>query len=122
MAFTNEFPAVVTRRFAAGRWRPRRRTAGSAKTRGGRRVERPGPAEPIEQAITASGVRAALARLSPEYRAIITVMHWNQHTAAETAKILGISVAAVNFRSYYAVHALRAALREPSPGAPADPA
>lgn len=118
----NEFPAVVTRRLAAGRWRPRRRSAGSAKissakARDRQQVRLP---DPVEEVITAPDVRAALARLSPEARAIITVMYLNQHTAVETAEILGIPVTTVNFRSYYALRALRAALRGTSSSAPAD--
>jgi RNA polymerase sigma-70 factor, ECF subfamily len=71
-----------------------------------------------EQAITALDVRAALARLSPEHRAVITEMYLNEHTAVETAEILGIPVGTVNSRSYYALHALREAAADPSVGAP----
>lgn len=62
-----------------------------------------------EPAVTGHDVRAALARLSPEHREVITEMYLNRHTAVETAEILGIPVAAVTFRSYYALHALREA-------------
>jgi RNA polymerase sigma-70 factor (ECF subfamily) len=72
-----------------------------------------------EQAITAPDVRAALARLSPEHRAVITEIYLNGHTAVETAEILGIPVGTVNSRSYYALHALREAAAGPSLDAPA---
>jgi DNA-directed RNA polymerase specialized sigma24 family protein len=72
-----------------------------------RHAQLPDPAQPTGRAISAPDVRAALARLSPEHRAVITEMYLNRHTAAETADILGIAVAAVTARSYYAVHALR---------------
>jgi RNA polymerase sigma-70 factor (ECF subfamily) len=61
----------------------------------------------IQQAITALDVLAALARLSPEHRAVITEMYLNDHTAVETAEILGITVAAVKSCSHHALHALR---------------
>jgi RNA polymerase sigma-70 factor (ECF subfamily) len=66
-------------------------------------------ADPAEPAVTGDDVRAALAGLSPEHREVITEMYLNRHTAVETAEILGISVAVVTFRSYYALYALREA-------------
>lgn len=81
-------------------------------------VSRRGASDRREQAITAPDVRAALARLSPEHRAVITEMYLNGHTAVETAEILGISVGTVNSRSYDALHALREAAEGPALGAP----
>jgi RNA polymerase sigma-70 factor (ECF subfamily) len=84
-----------------------------------RHVQLPDPAQPTGRAITALDVRAALARLSPEHRAVITEMYLNRHTAVETADILGITVGAVMSRSYYAVHALRESAAGFSAGTPA---
>jgi len=106
--FLNEFPAV-TRRAAIDRWRSRRHAEAIEEIMDDRYVRLPDSVEPIEQAITALDVRAALTRLSPEHRAVITEMYLNKHTAVETAEILGIPVAAVKSRSYYALHALREA-------------
>lgn len=72
-----------------------------------------------EQAITALDVRAALARLSPEHRAVITEIYLNGHNVVQTAEILGITVAAVKSRSYYALHALREAAPGSFLGGPA---
>jgi RNA polymerase sigma-70 factor (ECF subfamily) len=114
--YLNEFPDV-THRVAIGRLR-RRRPAALAEITDGRNVAQVDPGEPIEQVITAPDVHEGLARLSPEHRAVITVMYLNQHTDVETAEILGISVRTVRFRSYYALRALHRAVAGSSPGAP----
>jgi len=114
--FLNEFPAV-TRRVAIDRWRSRRRAEAFEEIMNDRHGQLPDPVKPVEQAITALDVRAALARLSPEHRAVITEMYLGKHTAVETAEILGITVAAVKSRSYYALHALREAAEGSSLGA-----
>jgi RNA polymerase sigma-70 factor, ECF subfamily len=104
--FPNKFPAV-TCRVAVDLSRSRRHAEAGGKIMDDRHVELSDPLEPIGQDITALDVRAALARLSPEQRAVITEMYSNHHTAVETAEILGIPVGTVKFRSYCALHALR---------------
>jgi RNA polymerase sigma-70 factor (ECF subfamily) len=104
--FLNEFQAV-TRRVALDLWRSRRRAEAFGEIMDDRHVQLPNPVEPVEQAITAVDVRAALDGLSQEHRAVITEMYMNQHSAVETAEILGIPVGAVKSRSYYALRALR---------------
>jgi RNA polymerase sigma-70 factor (ECF subfamily) len=105
-AILHEFPAV-TRRVAIGLWRSRRRTEASGEIMDHRRIRLSDPARPIERPVTAPDVRLVLARLTPEYRAVIIEMYLNKHTVPETADILGVSVAEVMSRSYHAVHALR---------------
>jgi RNA polymerase sigma-70 factor (ECF subfamily) len=107
--FLTELPAA-TRRVALDLWRRRRPAAAFGEIMDDRHVRVLDPVKPAEQAITALDVRAALARLSPEHRAVITEMYLNRHTAMETADLLGVSLNTVNFRSYYALHALREAL------------
>lgn len=103
-----EFPAA-TCQVAVDRSRSRRHAEADGKIMDDRHVQRPDPVEPAGQDITALDMRAVLARLSPEHRAVITEMYVNKHTAVETADILGISVGTVKSRSYYALHALREA-------------
>ena len=111
--FLNEFPAF-TRRVAIDLWRSRRCAETFGEIMDDRHVRLPESAEPIEQPITALDVRAALARLDQEHRAIITEMYLNKHSAVETAEILGIPLGVVKSRSYYALHALREAAAGPS--------
>jgi RNA polymerase sigma-70 factor, ECF subfamily len=111
----NTFPADPVR-VTADRWRSRWRPGGAWAPMSDRQVRLP---DPVEPPVTAPDVRVALARLSPEHRAVITEMYLNRHTAVETAEILGIPVAAVTSRSYYALHALRAAAAGSRLGAPA---
>lgn len=104
--FLNEFPAAARR-------------GGSDLCRSWRRAETFREIMDDPQPITALDVRAALARLSPEHRAVITEMYLNKHTAVQTAEILSIPLAAVKSRSYYALHALREAVAGSSLDAPA---
>ena len=99
---------TVTRRAAIDLWRSRRTAEAAEEPMSDRHAELPDPVEPIERAVTALDVRAALARLSPRQRAVITEMYLNDRTVAETAAILGIPVGTVKSRSYAALRALRA--------------
>jgi RNA polymerase sigma-70 factor (ECF subfamily) len=98
---------TVTRHVAIDLWRARRRSEAFEENFDDRNAELPDPAEVIEQAVDAVDVRAALAQLSPEHRVVITEMYFHDHTAAETAEILGIPLGTVKSRSYYALRALR---------------
>src|SRR5215472_10211581 len=60
---------TVTRRVAIDLWRTRRHAEALEETMDERHLRFPDSVEPIERAITALDVRAALARLSPEHRA-----------------------------------------------------
>ena len=114
--FLTELPAA-TRRVALDLWRRRRQAEAFGEIMDDRHVRVLDPVKPAEQAITALDVRAALARLSSEHRAVITEMYLNGHTAVETARLLGISLDTVTSRSYYALHALREAAAGSSFGA-----
>jgi hypothetical protein len=56
---------TVTRHIAIDMWRARSRTE---EILGDRQADLPDPTEPIEQAVTALDMRAALAQLTPEHR------------------------------------------------------
>lgn len=67
----------------------------------------PDPEDRLERAATALDVRAALGRLSAEQRQVIVEMYYRGHSAAETARLLGIPEGIVRSRSYYGLRQLR---------------
>ncbi|MEW2624594.1 sigma-70 family RNA polymerase sigma factor [Streptomyces sp. NPDC048106] len=83
---------------------------------GGEALERaaeqtPGEDE-IEQALQSWAVAEAVRTLSPDHRAVLLETYYRGRSMAETARVLGIPVGTVKSRTYYALHALRLALRE----------
>jgi RNA polymerase sigma-70 factor (ECF subfamily) len=105
---------TVTRHIAIDMWRARARSEAAEEALDDRHVELPDPAEPIEQAVTALDVRAALAMLSTEHQQVITEMYFRGRSAAETAEFLGIPVGTVKSRSYYGLRQLRRTIAGPS--------
>ncbi|MGZ4451533.1 MAG: sigma-70 family RNA polymerase sigma factor [Nocardioides sp.] len=57
-------------------------------------------------------VRQALARLSPEHRAVLRECYYRQRSVEEASAILGIAPGTVKSRTHYAIRALRIALEE----------
>jgi RNA polymerase sigma-70 factor (ECF subfamily) len=98
---------TVTRRVAIDMWRARCRSDASEEAFDDRHFDLPDPVELIDQAVEALDVRAALLRLSPGHRDVITEMYFHGHSVAETAKLLGIPTGTVKSRSYYALRVLR---------------
>ncbi|MEV5006650.1 sigma-70 family RNA polymerase sigma factor [Streptomyces sp. NPDC093064] len=66
----------------------------------------------IEQALQSWAVADALRTLSPDHRAVLLETYYRGRTMAEAAEVLGIPLGTVKSRTYYALHALRLALRE----------
>jgi RNA polymerase sigma-70 factor (ECF subfamily) len=95
---------TVTRHVAIDMWRARSRCE---EVIDGQSVERPDPAEPIEQAMTALDVRAALARLSAEHRQVIVGMYYQSQSVIELAERLGIPEGTVKSRAYYGLRQLK---------------
>jgi RNA polymerase sigma-70 factor, ECF subfamily len=58
----------------------------------------------------------ALAKLSPEQRAVLTLVHLDGYSVRETAQLMGWSVINVKVRAHRARRALRALLREAAAG------
>jgi RNA polymerase sigma-70 factor, ECF subfamily len=54
----------------------------------------------------------ALRRIGPAHRRVVVEMYFHGHTAEEASRRLGIPVGTVKSRSFYAMRALRAVLRE----------
>lgn len=57
-------------------------------------------------------VEQALARLSPEHRAVVRALHYERASVAQVATALGIPEGTVKSRAYYALRHLRVALDE----------
>ncbi|WP_083913472.1 sigma factor-like helix-turn-helix DNA-binding protein [Nocardia concava] len=85
----------------------RRRMAGTAVL-----AELAAVDEPLDRAIDGWLVSEALARLSPEHRAVVVELYYRDRSVAETARPLGIAEGTVKSRSYYAVRALRSIFDE----------
>lgn len=98
---------TVTRHVAIDMWRARSRCD---EVYGDEPADRPDPAEPIEQAMTALDVRAALARLSLEHRQVIVGMYYQGQSVSELAERLGIPEGTVKSRAYYGLRHLKRAL------------
>ena len=98
---------TVTRHVAIDMWRARSRVEEVAVDR---ETDRPDPAEPIEQAILAMDVRAALARLTPEHREVIVDMYFHGRSVAEISQSLSIPAGTVKSRAYYGLRELRRVL------------
>lgn len=104
---------TVTRHIAIDMWRARARYEAAEEIMDDCFTDLPDPAEPIEQAVTALDVRAALAVLSAEHRQVIVEMYLRGRSVSDTAKVLGIPVGTVKSRSYYGIRQLRDTILRP---------
>jgi RNA polymerase sigma-70 factor (ECF subfamily) len=66
----------------------------------------------IDRVLQAWQVAEVLRGLSQDHRQVIIELFYRRRTVAEAAAVLGIPAGTVKSRSYYALHALRAALEE----------
>lgn len=66
----------------------------------------------IGHVMVAWQVLEVLQGLSHDHRQVIIELFYRRRTVSEAAKVLGIPAGTVKSRSYYALHALRAALEE----------
>jgi RNA polymerase sigma-70 factor (ECF subfamily) len=101
---------TVTRHAAIDMWRSRARAEAAEAMIGDVHDRLPDPAEPIDQAVIALDMRAALAQLSPRHRQVIIEMYYRGHSVAETAEILGIPPGTVKSRCCYGLRRLRRAI------------
>jgi RNA polymerase sigma-70 factor, ECF subfamily len=76
----------------------------------GREIE--APEDEIDHVLQAWQVLEVLQGLSQDHREVIVELFYRRRTVSEAAKVLGIPRGTVKSRSYYALHALRAALEE----------
>ncbi|MER5767856.1 sigma-70 family RNA polymerase sigma factor [Streptomyces sp. NPDC001985] len=67
--------------------------------------------DPIEPAVEALDVRAALDGLTREHRAVLQQVYFRGLSVSEAAEVLGIPAGTVKSRTYYALRALRGALK-----------
>nr|WP_107100533.1 sigma-70 family RNA polymerase sigma factor [Streptomyces puniciscabiei] len=77
-----------------------------------RAAERTPGEDRIEQALQSWAVADAIRTLSADHRAVLLETYYRGRTVAEAARVLGIPPGTVKSRSYYALHALKLALRE----------
>ena len=104
---------TVTRHVAIDMWRARSRVE---EIMDGQPADRPDPAQPIEQAMTALDIRAALAQLSVEHREVIVGMYYQSQSVIELAERLGIPEGTVKSRAYYGLRQLKRVLSAASAG------
>ena len=71
-----------------------------------------GEADRTDQVLLSWVVADALARLSPEHRAVLVECYYRGLPVAEAAERLGVPVGTVKSRAHYALRALRLALQE----------
>lgn len=95
---------TVTRRVAIDMWRTRGRIEESPDDQ---EIDRPDPAEHIDQAVTALDVHAALEQLTPEHRDVVMAMYLHGKSVAEIAEAFGIPPGTVKSRTYYGLRQLR---------------
>jgi RNA polymerase sigma-70 factor, ECF subfamily len=72
----------------------------------------PSVADHADAAVQAWVVGAALARLTPEHRAVLAECYYRGRTVAEAAAALGVPPGTVKSRTHYALRALRLVLEE----------
>lgn len=109
---------TITRHVAIDLWRSRSR---HDEIIDDEPVDRPDPAEHIDQSVTALDVRAAIARLTPKHQQIIVEMYYHGRQVDEIARALGIPEGTVKSRAYYALRHLKRLIAAPY-GNTADPA
>jgi RNA polymerase sigma-70 factor (ECF subfamily) len=98
---------TITRHVSIDMWRARSR---NEEVIDDEELDRPDPAEPFEQAVTAMDVQSALAQLSPDHRQIIVEMYFHGRQVTEIAQSLGIPTGTVKSRAYYAIRHLKRVL------------
>jgi RNA polymerase sigma-70 factor (ECF subfamily) len=74
--------------------------------------EFPALGDDIDRVLQAWQVTEVLHGLSHDHLQVIIELFYRRRTVAEAAQILGVPAGTVKSRSYYALHALRAALEE----------
>ncbi|MEU9479362.1 sigma-70 family RNA polymerase sigma factor [Streptomyces sp. NPDC048191] len=104
---------TVARRLVIDQHRARRARPAEV---GGEALERAAERTPgedrIEQALQSWAVAEAVRALSADHRAVLLEVYYRGRSVAQAAEALGIPPGTVKSRTYYALHALKLALRE----------
>lgn len=66
----------------------------------------------IDESVQAHAMRQAMARLSPEHRAVLAYVYYRGLSIVDAAEALGVPAGTVKSRTYYALRSLRIALDE----------
>ncbi len=101
---------TVARRLLWGHWRSQRRRL-AVEDRAGAEAARVQP-DHFQQVAERDLMARAVARLSPDHRAVLDATVWRQLPVADAAAELGIPVGTVKSRTYYALRSLRTILDE----------
>jgi RNA polymerase sigma-70 factor, ECF subfamily len=101
---------TITRHVAIDLWRARSR---HDEIIDDQPIDRPDPAERIDQTVTALDVRAAIAKLTPKHQQIIVEMYYHGRQVDEIARTLGIPEGTVKSRAYYALRHLKRLMAAP---------
>ncbi len=101
---------TVARRLLWGHWRSQRRRR-AVEDRAGAEAARAQP-DHFQQVAERDLMARAVARLSPDHRAVLDATVWRQLPVADAAAELGIPVGTVKSRTYYALRSLRTILDE----------
>ncbi|MGA5817770.1 sigma-70 family RNA polymerase sigma factor [Kitasatospora sp. NPDC094028] len=75
-------------------------------------AEEPALGNEIDRLLNNWSVRQALSSLTEAHRAVLTEIYFNHRSLSETAELLGVPEGTVKSRCFYAIRALRLALRE----------
>lgn len=99
---------TVARRIIIDEWRSRR----VRPERLVAEVPDSGTADLAEQLVESRLIADALARLTPDHRAVLVELYYRRATVKEAATKLGIAEGTVKSRAHYALHAFKLALAE----------
>ncbi|MFJ6793199.1 sigma-70 family RNA polymerase sigma factor [Streptomyces sp. NPDC091268] len=95
---------TVARRIAIDHFRM---AAARVKEVGGEaQEERVAARDPYEEVLAAHDMGRALRELPPLQREVLVHLHYHDHTAARTGRVLGVPTGTVKSRNFYAVRAL----------------
>ena len=72
----------------------------------------PSGVDGLEQALVSWQVEAALNRLDPEHRRVLTELYFNGRSGREAALLLGVPEGTVRSRAFYALRSLRILMNE----------
>src|SRR5512141_2574677 len=99
---------TVARRIVIDEWRTKRARSELPVAD----VPEPGVDDDTDQVLLSWVVGDALARLSPEHRAVLRECYFRSRPVSEAASVLGIPEGTVKSRTHYALRALRLILEE----------
>jgi RNA polymerase sigma-70 factor (ECF subfamily) len=71
----------------------------------------PAERDPIDRVLISQVIRQAMARLTPEHRAVLSQIYCHDRSFEDAARQLGIPVGTVKSRNHYAIRSLRSIIK-----------